>query len=187
MSVLTTGGTTGAGEPGAGATAPAGPDTATRAAATTAAGALIAAGALHAAWVFTPWPLESRARMAEIVVGVTEDRLPSPELTFGVAGLLAAAGYLVLDGARLVPAVGPAALRRAGLWAVSGVLGARGVAGLAADVLALGDVPPAHRHWDLVLYSPLCLGLAALTGYVAARTRPPLREAPQHTGNSNTE
>ncbi|MGP3690466.1 DUF3995 domain-containing protein [Streptomyces sp. IBSNAI002] len=146
-------------------------DGVTRAAAAAAAAGLVAAGALHAVWVFTPWPLGSAAEFAETVVGVTEDRLPSVPLTLGVAGALGAAGYAVLSTGRIVPGVGPERLHRLGAWAVAGVLAARGIQGLIQSGLALGDAPDPYRHWDLVLYSPLCLTLAGLTGFAAHRTR----------------
>lgn len=142
-----------------------------RAAAVAAAGGLLAAGALHAVWVFSPWPLDSRAQFAAVVVGVEEAQLPSGPLTLAVAGALGAAAGLVLTGARPASRFGRARPVRAGLWAVSGVLAARGLGGLAASGLALGSAPPEFRHWDLLLYSPLCVVLGGLTGYVALRTR----------------
>ncbi|MBT2404257.1 MULTISPECIES: DUF3995 domain-containing protein [unclassified Streptomyces] len=141
-----------------------------KAAAGVAATGLIAAGALHALWTVDPWPLKSAAEFAETVVGVTEDQLPSAPLTLGVAALLGAAGYLVLSNGRIARKVGPEKLNRVGLWTLAGVLAARGAGGLVASGLALRDAPEAHRHWDLVLYSPLCLTLAGLTGFVARRT-----------------
>ncbi|MFG2292076.1 DUF3995 domain-containing protein [Streptomyces sp. NPDC048603] len=150
---------------------PGGVGGAVRAAAGVGAAGMFAAGALHAAWPFTPWPLASHAELAEVVVGVTEDRLPSVPLTLGVAGLLGAAGYLVLSGGRLAPAVGPEKLNRLGLWTVAGVLAARGAGGLVQSGLRMGEAPDSYRFWDLALYSPLCLTLAGLTAFVAHRTR----------------
>ncbi|MCJ1676693.1 DUF3995 domain-containing protein [Streptomyces sp. APSN-46.1] len=141
-----------------------------KAAAGVAATGLVAAGALHALWVVNPWPLKSAAEFAETVVGVTEDQLPSVPLTLGVAALLGAAGYLVLANGRIARRIGPEKLNRVGLWTLAGVLAARGVGGLAASGLELGAAPEVYRHWDLVLYSPLCLTLAGLTGFVARRT-----------------
>uniref|UniRef100_A0AAU2JTN4 DUF3995 domain-containing protein n=1 Tax=Streptomyces sp. NBC_00049 TaxID=2903617 RepID=A0AAU2JTN4_9ACTN len=159
-----------------------GADGTTRAAAAAAAAGLVAAGALHAVWAFTPWPLGSAAEFAEIVVGVTEDRLPSAPLTLAVTALLGAAGYLVLSNGRLARPVGPEKLNRLGLWTVAGVLAARGTAGLVGSGLAWGDAPEAYRHWDLALYSPLCLALAGLTAFVAGRTRRTRRSLrPQRT------
>ncbi|MFE9255802.1 DUF3995 domain-containing protein [Streptomyces sp. NPDC006879] len=138
-----------------------------RAAAGTAAAGLAAAGALHVAWTRTPWPLSSPAEFASVVVGVEESRLPSTTATLTVAGLLG-------TGAALVAATGArpqGRLIRSGVWTVAGVLAARGLGGLAASSLELGRSTPEFRRWDLRLYSPLCLTLAGLSGYVAARTR----------------
>ncbi|MEU2390516.1 DUF3995 domain-containing protein [Streptomyces sp. NPDC007369] len=143
---------------------------AVKAAAGVAATGLIAAGALHALWTVDPWPLGSAAEFAETVVGVSEDRLPSVPLTLAVAAALGAAGYLVLSNGRIARTVGPEKLNRAALWTLAGVLAARGAGGLVTSGLDLGSAPEAYRHWDLALYSPLCLALAGLTGFVARRT-----------------
>ncbi|MFF4391574.1 MULTISPECIES: DUF3995 domain-containing protein [unclassified Streptomyces] len=150
---------------GAGATA------SVRAAAVAAAGGLAAAAALHVVWTRSPWPLSSPAELAEVVVGTGGDALPSAAATAAVAGLLAAAAGLVLAGARPDSALGRARLVRAGLWTVSGVLAARGLGGLVVSGLDLQQAPARYTAMDLRLYSPLCLGLSSLTGYVAARTR----------------
>ncbi|MFJ6482531.1 MULTISPECIES: DUF3995 domain-containing protein [unclassified Streptomyces] len=150
---------------GAGATAP------VRAAAVVAAGGLAAAAALHAVWIRSPWPLSSPAELAEVVVGTGDDALPSAAATAAVAGLLTAAAGLVLVGARPDSALGRARLVRAGLWTVSAVLAARGLGGLVVSGLDLQQAPARYTAMDLRLYSPLCLGLSGLTGYVAARTR----------------
>ncbi|WP_405790134.1 DUF3995 domain-containing protein [Streptomyces sp. NBC_01367] len=142
-----------------------------RAAAVAAAGGLAAAAALHAVWTRSPWPLSSPAELAEVVVGTGEDALPSAAATAAVAGLRAAAAGLVLAGARPDSALGRARLVRAGLWTVSGVLAARGLGGLVMSGLDLQHAPARYTAMDLRLYSPLCLGLSSLTGYVAARTR----------------
>ncbi|MEV0411424.1 DUF3995 domain-containing protein [Streptomyces sp. NPDC050448] len=144
---------------------------AVRGAAVAAAGGLLAAGALHAVWVFSPWPLASRAEFAAVVVGVEEAQLPSGPLTLAVAGLLGAAAGLVATGARPTTRFARSRVVRAGLWTVSGVLAARGLGGLAASGLGLGSAPAEFRHWDLALYSPLCVALGGLSGYVALRTR----------------
>ncbi|MET9692937.1 DUF3995 domain-containing protein [Streptomyces sp. NPDC006514] len=142
-----------------------------RTAAVVAAGGLAAAAALHAVWTRSPWPLSSPAELAEVVVGTGEDALPSAAATAAVAGLLTAAAGLVLAGARPDSALGRARLVRAGLWTISGVLAARGLGGLVVSGLDLQQAPARYTAMDLRLYSPLCLGLSSLTGYVAVRTR----------------
>ncbi|MFE0640560.1 DUF3995 domain-containing protein [Streptomyces sp. NPDC058877] len=144
----------------------------TRVAAGVAAAGLAAAGALHAVWTFSPWPLASRAEFAAVVVGVEESRLPSAQGTLVVAGLLGAGAWLVVTAARPTHRLAPSRLVRTGLWTVSGVLTARGLGGLLVSGFDLRDVPAEFQRWDLALYSPLCVALGGLTGYLAVRTRP---------------
>ncbi|MCH0572402.1 DUF3995 domain-containing protein [Streptomyces sp. MUM 136J] len=143
-----------------------------RAAAGVAAVGLAAAGALHAVWTVSPWPLATRAEFAAVVVGVDESGLPSTPATLAVAGLLGAGAWLVVTAARPAHRLAPSRLVRTGLWTLSGVLAARGLGGLLVSGLDLRDVPAGFRHWDLALYSPLCIVLGGLTGYLAVRTRP---------------
>ncbi|MFJ5552312.1 DUF3995 domain-containing protein [Streptomyces sp. NPDC093225] len=159
-------------EVGVGGAAGGRPGAAARIAAGAAAVGLAAAGAFHAVWVFSPWPLASRAEYAAVVVGVTEAQLPSGPLTTAVAGLLVAASWLVVTGARPGHPLAGSRLVRAGLWTVAGVLAVRGAGGLLVSALGLGEVPEEFRRWDLVLYSPLCVALGGLTAYLALRTRP---------------
>jgi hypothetical protein len=148
-----------------------GTDGTTRAAAWTSAAVLGAIGVLHAVWAFTPWPLDSAAQFADTVVGVGEDELPTPPMDFAVAGLLVAASGLVLGAAGATRRYGPSWVYSAGTWTVAGVLGVRGLGGLVTSGFELGRGTDSFRHWDLVLYSPLCVALGALTAHVALRTR----------------
>ncbi|MGW4893311.1 DUF3995 domain-containing protein [Kitasatospora sp. NPDC004240] len=167
------------GEPGAGAgqerggggTDPWGGPALDRAVAWLAASVLLAAGAFHLLWVFSPWPLDTRADFAETVVGVPESELPSGPLTLAVAALLGAAAWLVVTASTPGRRLAASRLVRAGLWTVTGVLAVRGVGGLVGSALDLADAPDAYRYWDLTLYAPLCASLAALTGFLALRTR----------------
>ncbi|WP_208030073.1 DUF3995 domain-containing protein [Streptomyces cyanogenus] len=129
------------------------------------------AGTLHVVWAFSSWPLDSRAEFASAVVGVEESQLPSRPLTLAVAGLLVVASWLVVTGARPANRLAASRLVRVGLWTVFGVMSIRGLGGLVVSGLGLGGAPAEFRHGDLLLYSPLCIVLGCLTGYVAARTR----------------
>ncbi|MFG2824634.1 DUF3995 domain-containing protein [Kitasatospora sp. NPDC048365] len=137
-----------------------------------AAGGLLGAAAFHAVWVVSPWPLGSWAEFAELVVGVPEAELPSAPATAAVAVLLSAAAWLVVTAARPGRRLAASRLVRWGAWTVTGILALRGLGGLLAPALALGTAPDGFRRWDLLLYSPLCTALAALTAFVLLRTRP---------------
>jgi len=137
------------------------------------AGALGAIGVLHAAWMRTPWPLSSPAEVADAVVGVGVDQLPTPAMCAEVAVALGAASYLVGARSGVLPAAGPRRLRAVGTGAVAGVLLARGVGGL----LLFGPKGSGRRitrterfaRLDRRYYSPLCLALGAGAAVVAAR------------------
>jgi len=148
-----------------------------------AAGAALGALAgLHVLWASgSTWPLPDREAFARLVVDVDPEALPGPGPTLAVAGLLGAATGLVLLRAADPAPAGRPALRRlaqAGSAGVAAVLAARGLGGLAVSVprLAAGSPAPFPR-WDVALYDPLCLGLAALVAAAAAGERSP-RPAP---------
>ncbi|MFF4036849.1 DUF3995 domain-containing protein [Streptomyces sp. NPDC001816] len=125
---------------------------------------LAAAGLMHVVWVFSPWPLASRADYARTVVGVAEADLPSGPLTATVAALLFLAAYLV---AARSTAAQPGWMIRTGPWVVAAALLGRGLVGVLVSGLDLTDVPSDYVLWDLRLYSPLCLLLGGLTLFVA--------------------
>jgi hypothetical protein len=143
-----------------------------------AAALLSAVAALHVAWASgSPWPLADRDQLNRHVFPAprpvargTADaaaaraapaRAPSRGATWTVALLCAAAALLLVLrsfglGGRPV---------QAGALGVAAVLGLRGLAGLLlSGLLALGG--PLFTHWDLRVYSPLCLLIAALSLWV---------------------
>ncbi|GIG58546.1 hypothetical protein Lfu02_29180 [Longispora fulva] len=137
-----------------------------RIAAGVAAVTLALISALHVIWIFSPWPLATRADFARLVVGVPEDRTPSGALTGLVAGLIAVAGYVVAARAGLVPEIGPRWVYAAGAFTVAAVLGLRGVGGLVGAGVR-GSSMPEFNALDLRIYSPLCAVLAGLSLWVA--------------------
>ncbi|WP_412540635.1 DUF3995 domain-containing protein [Longispora sp. K20-0274] len=139
-----------------------------RIAAGIAAVTLALVSALHVIWIFSPWPLATRADFARLVVGVPEEGLPSRPLTALVAGLIATAGYIVAARAGLLPEVGPRWVYAIGAFAVAGVLALRGVGGLIASGVRTGSAPD-FNALDLRYYSPLCVALAALSLWAALR------------------
>ena len=127
------------------------------------AGAVVlgALAVLHGIWAFSPWPLDSRTRYAEVVVGVPEQDLPSMKATLGVAGLLALAAHLMLMRAGVVAPAGPSWAPRAGVRVLAAALLLRAAAGFVVSGSGRGKSPAPFRRLDLALYSPLCLALGA--------------------------
>ena len=131
---------------------------------------------LHGIWAFSPWPLNSRARFAEVVVGVDERDLPSTAATLGVAGLLALAARLVPIRAGVVPLVGPEWVPRWGVRVLAAALLLRAAAGFVVSGSRWGDRPESFRRLDLAVYSPLCLALGVAATFLAARERSSLAD-----------
>ncbi|MFJ5923956.1 DUF3995 domain-containing protein [Kitasatospora sp. NPDC092948] len=142
-----------------------------RATAGVVAGTLAALGGLHAVWARSPWPCRDREQFADLVVGVTPDRLPSPQACLGVAGMLGAGAYLVAARGGLLPAVGPRRLPAVGSAGVAAVLLARGSVG--PLLFGTGRVPrtPRFVRLDRRVYAPLCAALGAGAALVAANGR----------------
>jgi hypothetical protein len=117
---------------------------------------LVIAG-LHVAWgLGASFPFQSRADLADSVVGT--NKVPSTKACMAVAALLVLAAMLVTG---VVPV--PQRLRAVGLRVVMAVLTTRGVAGALGrtSTLSPGSDSPAFMRLDKRLYSPLCLWLAA--------------------------
>lgn len=131
------------------------------------AAVLAALAALHLVWTFSSWPLRDGRRFAEVVVGVAERDLPGRGPTVLVAALLAAAAALVAGRGGALHRRGPAWVYRWGTWTVAGVLLLRGIGGFVVSGGGLGGAPDTFRHWDLAVYSPLCVLLGAAAAAVA--------------------
>lgn len=126
------------------------------------AAAVGAAGLVHAAWAAgSTWPADSSDGLADLVVG--KRPMPGAPECAAVAALLGAttvATTLATVGGR-GPIVG---VGRRGSKVAAGVLVVRGVGGLGAEALAIGDLAPEFRRWNRRLYSPLCIALGVLIG-----------------------
>jgi Protein of unknown function (DUF3995) len=125
-----------------------------------AAVALAGIGVLHAAWGagLTTWPGEDLRSLAEKVVGGSV--FPSPVACFVVAALLGIASGLVALRSRTTDPKA-FALAHVGTKTVGGVLVFRGAAGLLVSAFGLLNETAEFRRANLLLYSPLCLALAA--------------------------
>ncbi len=129
-------------------------------------------GALHAYWALGGlWPGKDPESLGDMVLGgPAGTRVPGPAaclavfvvLGVGSVTVLASAGWLgqtVQPGARLLALAG------------ASVLTLRGVQGFFDTRLRPGTRGSRFARLNVVLYSPLCLGLAALT--IASAMRMP--------------
>jgi hypothetical protein len=128
-----------------------------------AAAGMEVAGLFHVVWAFHPWPLATWLEWNRTIMGSGDPTVRTgPDWVlacFLISGLLTAAAYIVGVRAGLFPRFGPWWAFRIAAWCVVIVLAARGV---------LGYVAAAHENlpfafWNRILYSPLCLVLAALS------------------------
>lgn len=134
------------------------------------AGVLAVVAGLHVIWAASPWPFATRAEFARTIVGVQVEQSPGPVLSLLVAGTLFAGTAGVLIGAGLLRIAVPDRFVRVGLWALAGVLGLRGVVGLLTSATDLAPAPWVYQRLDLMIYSPLCLLLAAGVAYTIRRS-----------------
>ena len=117
---------------------------------------LVIAG-LHAYWAAGgTWPAATEADLAESVVGKPGTKMPPPFLTAAVAALLVLAAVAVMVRANAWR-VTPRWLPVWATWAVSGILLLRGIGGILSDLV--GGLEHRFARLDLILYSPLCVGL----------------------------
>jgi hypothetical protein len=135
---------------------------------------LAAVAGLHAAWAGgSTWPYNDPRTLTRSVLGVPEaGDFPPPGLTLAVTGALA-----VTATAALARTASSEKVRRAARLLslpAAAVLAIRGVGGFAQSLLAPQSATPEFTRNDLLIYSPLCLALAA--GLVALET--PTRRNP---------
>ena len=126
-------------------------------------------GALHVAWALgNPWPARDRDALAPLVVGTRSvGTMPGRGPTVVVAVLLFTAAVLVWAAGGLVPVPG-APLARVGAAGVGVVLALRGLVGFADERLRPAIRGTPYARWNVRLYSPLCLALAAGVAEVVA-------------------
>lgn len=125
---------------------------------------LSAIALLHVAWALgVRWPGTDRESLARTVVGGPPGmRMQGPVACLAVAVLLGLAAFLVLAAAGVVPAPLPPTLVRIGAWGATAVLGVRGAGGFFDTRLRPAIRGSRYARLNVVLYSPLCLALAAL-------------------------
>lgn len=124
---------------------------------------LVAIGLLHFIWAFSPWPMKDAMTFTKTIGGSDDGEMPSAASTVLVGTALIGGAVLTLMVNESVPAIGPEWLRLAGMYGLTAVLLARGLGGYFMNSGAAGE----FQRWNTVLYSPLCVALAALGGIVA--------------------
>jgi hypothetical protein len=118
--------------------------------------------AIHIAWAFgSTWPVRSREDLVELVVGQTREH-PFPSRN---ACLAVALCFVLVTGffGHAASSHSESAWSELGTYIIASVFVVRGLGGFAERFLrpSVRNLP--YDHWNRVLYSPLCLVLAALT------------------------
>ncbi|WKX69519.1 DUF3995 domain-containing protein [Streptomyces sp. XD-27] len=124
---------------------------------------LMAIGLLHFIWAFSPWPMKDAMTFTKTIGGSDDGRMPSAPSTVLVGLALIGGAVLTLMVNESIPAIGPEWLRLVGMYGLTAVLLARGLGGYFMNSGAAGE----FQRLNSVLYSPLCVALAALGGIVA--------------------
>ncbi len=123
---------------------------------------LTALSALHAYWgLGGVWPGTDPASLAETVVGTRGGRMPGLIPCLVVSACLTAVAVFVGWRAGIVPDLKlPLWLWTAGYGGALAVFAARGIAGFVPSLVRYSEGTPFHRL-NTVLYSPLCIAIAA--------------------------
>lgn len=125
------------------------------------AATLAAVAAAHVAWAGgSTWPYADGTTLTRSVLGVPDSTdFPPPGLTVAVAGALATAAVAAVARTSRRPRARQ--LARLVTMPAAAVLAVRGIGGYAQSLLAPGAATPEFTRNDLLIYSPLCLALAA--------------------------
>jgi hypothetical protein len=165
-----------------GAHRPAPPHAIALGAAVLASGVLALLGLLHLYWAAGgKWPGKDAASLARTVVGGGEGlRFPTRTATVLVAIALGASAVLVAVSGGLLPGGALGTLGALGVlgrstfafcgWALVAVFLLRGLGGFFEIYLRPSIAGSPYARWNVVLYSPLCLVLAALIALTLSGT-----------------
>ncbi|QIB47310.1 DUF3995 domain-containing protein [Streptomyces aureoverticillatus] len=124
---------------------------------------LAAIGVLHFVWAFSPWPLKDAVTFTKAIGGSDDGAMPSAFSTVAVGLALIGGAVLTLMVNESIPALGPDWLLLVGMYVLTAVLLARGLGGYFMNAGMAAE----FQQLNTVLYSPLCVALAALGGIVA--------------------
>ncbi|TDC92501.1 alpha/beta fold hydrolase [Actinomadura sp. 7K507] len=123
------------------------------------ASVLLCDAAVHVYWATgAVWPADDSYDLSRAVLGFGSDFRPG--LVLPLAGLLIVAAGLVLARGRLGRAHRLGWLWQLGTLAITAGLLTRGLLGLLWCVPALGHTPGVFYWMNLLVYTPMCLGLA---------------------------
>lgn len=134
----------------------------------TASALLLVVAASHVYWaVGGTWPADDSESLARAVMGPTSAKMAPWWASLAVAAALGLGAALVLGRAGLIDLGLPDLLVRLGVWGLSGVFLLRAVGGFVLSGFIRARKPDVFSHLDAVIYSPLCLTIAALSALVA--------------------
>jgi hypothetical protein len=124
-----------------------------------------AVAALHVHWALGGvWPGRDAESLARTVVGGPAGTpMPSPGACLGVALVLLGAAWVLLAASGLVAHLLPSAAVRALAWACAAVFALRGAYGFFDARVRPSTRGSRFERLNVIVYSPLCLGLALAT------------------------
>lgn len=124
---------------------------------------LMTLAGLHVYWALGGrWPGSDSRSLARLVVGA--DAFPSTTECLAVAAALFGVALLALDSVNWISIGAPRWLHIIAVGGAATVLALRGVGGYVEERFRPAVLEMPYLRWNRVLYSPLCLGLAALVG-----------------------
>ncbi|NJK45685.1 MAG: DUF3995 domain-containing protein [Pleurocapsa sp. SU_196_0] len=132
-----------------------------------AAAILITLCVLHLYWaVGGKWPGTSSINLNEIVVGGAPRTQPPSSLACAIVAIcLAVASWVTLATRGFVSPLLSAELNRWAAWGLVAVLTLRGLGGYLETHIRPSVIGTPYARLNLILYSPLCLMLAAMVSW----------------------
>ncbi|NGN65602.1 DUF3995 domain-containing protein [Streptomyces sp. A7024] len=124
---------------------------------------LVVIGIFHFIWAATPWPWRDKVTFTKTIAGIDTGEMPPPLVTVLIGAALVGGGVLTLMVNGTLPKIGPDWLQLTGMAVLAAVMLVRGIGGYFMNAGAAAE----FRHWNSVLYSPLCLVLCLLSTTVA--------------------
>ncbi|MBU0515030.1 MAG: DUF3995 domain-containing protein [Proteobacteria bacterium] len=128
--------------------------------------------AIHIYWAWGGyWPGNDEASLVAMVMGSGSRKMPAV-VTLMVALALLVGAWLVLAIRGYLRPPWPGWLFTVAVWAMVGVFALRGSVGLFLSKIRPADAGAPFERLNLIIYSPLCLVIAALIVVAAIRRAP---------------